>query len=189
MKTGRCFIANGIIISINHAITTRPHPKPSGCISGVMKIVVDNNAPAIRSRRHPHTVLNSEVRVSDNISIMCRRGFQRLITRFDKIALCRRSTCRRTIRLHNPSCVASVVPSCLNSSRIIICLSSIQTMNIKPHCGTGVSLCKSYCRPNPLEGCRFSRSSQVAARLQLRRIGILHVQAAQPNPKDHEECE
>ena len=189
MKTGRCLIANGIIISINHAIATRTHPKPSGCISGVMKIVVDNNTPAIRSRRYPHTVLNSKVRVSDNISIMCRSGFQCLIAWFNKVALCLRSTCRRTIRLHNPSCISFVTPSCLNAATRIVTLTGIQSTDIEAHRISSITLGCALCRPYPLKGRRFSCSGRVSARLQLRRIGILHVQAAQPNPKNHEECE
>ena len=189
MKTGRCLIANGIIISIDHAIATRTHPKPSGCISGVMKIVVDNNTPAIRSRRYPHTILNSKVRVSDNISIMCRRGFQCLIAWFNKVAICLRSTCRRIIRLHNPSCISFVTPSCLNAAGHIGMLTCIQSANIKAPRISSITLGCALCRPYPLKGRRFSCSGRVSARLQLRRIRILHVQAAQPKPKDHEKCE
>ena len=80
VEARRCLITGRVVVAVNHAVGAGAHPEPPGRIGRIVEIVVHDNAAVVRSRRDPHTILNSQIGIRHDIAIMRRAGLHPLIT-------------------------------------------------------------------------------------------------------------
>ena len=182
-------IAGRIVIAVNHAVRTGTHPETTGRVGRVVEVVVDNDTSAIRTRRNSLAVLNAEVGIRDDITVVRQARLEGLIAGQSRIIVCRRRRSRRVVRFDDPGHITRVVISRLNTCVTVVCLSGIQTANIEAIGGTSTTLITRTMSAFPSVGGRLGATVVISARLQLRRKCILHAQAAHCEAKDHEKCE
>ena len=73
VEANRGLVTNCLVVSVDHAVRAGTHPKTSGRVGCVVEVVVDDDASAVRTRRDQHAVLDSEIRICNNITVVGRR--------------------------------------------------------------------------------------------------------------------
>ena len=138
VEARRCLIADCVIIAVDHAVRTATHPETTGRVGRVVEVVVDDNTSAVRSRGNSLAVLDSEVCVRENVTVVRQARLNGLVageihTMGIHISTIRRCRCRsrRVVRLDDPGHITCVVISRLNTCVTVVRLSGIQTANIE----------------------------------------------------------
>ena len=138
VEARRRLIADRAIVTVDHAVRTGTHPETTGRVGRIVEVVVDNDTSTVRTRGNSLAVLDSEVCVRENVTVVRQARLDGLVageihTMGIHISTIRRCRCRsrRVVRLDDPGHITCVVISRLNACVTVVRLSGIQTANIE----------------------------------------------------------
>ena len=140
VEARRRLIADRVIVAVDHAVRTATHPETTGRVGRVVEVVVDDNTSAVRSRRNFLAVLNAEVGVRENITVVRQARLDGLVAGQSRIIVSRRRRRRRVVRLDNPGHITCVTICRLNACAAVVRLSCIQAANIETPGGASTTL-------------------------------------------------